>query len=89
MARKTRYTTEQIALALQQHQGGIPMHEIIRKYGVSQQTFYRWKSKYGGPRGSDFFTLSAGRSCVNRTGPVMLRHATRRAPADRRPCPRC
>jgi len=48
MARKTRYTTEQIALALQQHQAGIPMLEIIRKYGISQQTFYRWKSKYGG-----------------------------------------
>jgi len=48
MARKTRYTTEQIALALQQHQAGIPTHEIIRKYGISQQTFYRWRSRYGG-----------------------------------------
>ncbi|MFQ5601536.1 MAG: IS3 family transposase [Candidatus Krumholzibacteriia bacterium] len=48
MARKTRYTSEQIALALQQHQAGIPLHEIIRKYGISQQTFYRWRHKYGG-----------------------------------------
>jgi putative transposase len=48
MARKTRYTEEQIALALQQHQAGIPVHEIIRKYGISQQTFYRWRSKSGG-----------------------------------------
>jgi putative transposase len=48
MARKKRYTEEQIALALQQHQAGIAMHEIVRKYGISQQTVYRWRSKYGG-----------------------------------------
>ena len=57
MARKTRYTTEQIALALQQRQAGIPLHEIIRKYGVSQQTFYRWKSKYGGLGPSEVWRL--------------------------------
>jgi putative transposase len=47
MARKPRYTEEQIALALQQHHAGIPLHEIVRKYGISQQTIYRWRNKYG------------------------------------------
>ena len=48
MARRSRYTEEQVALALQQHQAGIDVTEICRKYGISQQTFYRWRSKYGG-----------------------------------------
>ena len=48
MARKARYTQEQIALALQQHEAGIPVAEIVRKYGISQQTFYRWRKQYGG-----------------------------------------
>jgi len=40
-ARKSRQTEEQVAPALQQHQAGIPVHEIIRKYGISQEAFYR------------------------------------------------
>ena len=39
MARKSRFTTEQIAYALKQVEAGVPMAEVCRKYGVSQQTF--------------------------------------------------
>lgn len=46
--KKSRFTEEQIAFALRQAEGGVPPAEICRKIGVSEQTFYRWKSKYAG-----------------------------------------
>jgi putative transposase len=45
--RKSRYTDQQIALALRQAEAGAPVAEICRKYGISGQTFYRWKKKFG------------------------------------------
>jgi putative transposase len=45
--RKSRFTSEQIAYALKQVEAGVPMVEVCRKYGVSQQTFYRWRAKFG------------------------------------------
>jgi len=46
--RKSRYSEEQIIKILQEHEAGVKVPEISRKYGISEQTFYRWKSKYGG-----------------------------------------
>lgn len=46
--RKSRFTEEQIILALKQHEAGRTAGEICRKLGVSEQTFYRWKAKFGG-----------------------------------------
>ena len=46
--KKTRYTDEQIAFALRQAETGTPVKEVIRKMGISEQTFYRWKKVYGG-----------------------------------------
>lgn len=46
--RKSRFTEEQIAMALRQAEAGTPVEEVCRKLGVSQATFYRWKRKYGG-----------------------------------------
>ena len=45
---KKRYTQEQIAYALRQHEAGTPVAEIVRSMGVSEQSFYLWKRKYGG-----------------------------------------
>jgi putative transposase len=45
--RKSRYTDQQIALALQQAEAGAPVAEVCRKYGIAAQTFYRWKKKFG------------------------------------------
>ena len=45
--RKSRYTDQQIALALQQAAAGAPIGEVCRKYGISEQTFYRWKKRFG------------------------------------------
>lgn len=46
--KKTKYTEEQIAFALRQEEAGTPVADIIRKLGVSEATFYRWKKKFGG-----------------------------------------
>ena len=47
MGRK-QYTKEQIAFALRQAESGTPVAEIIRRLGVSEQTFYRWKKQFAG-----------------------------------------
>jgi len=46
--RKSKYTEQQIAFALQQAETGTPVAEVIRKMGICEQTFYRWKKLYGG-----------------------------------------
>jgi len=51
--RRSTYTEEQIAFALKQAETGTTIAEVCRKMGVSEQTFYRWKKKYGGLLPSD------------------------------------
>lgn len=46
--KKSRFTEEQIAFALKQQELGTPVAEIVRKLGISEQTFYRWRKKYAG-----------------------------------------
>ena len=51
--KKSRFTDEQIAYALKQADMGVPVKEVIRKMGICDQTFYRWKKKYAGMLPSD------------------------------------
>ena len=51
--KKTRFTDAQIVAALKKQESGIPDKEICREYGISEVTFYNWKSKYGGMEASD------------------------------------
>ena len=46
--RKSKFTDAQIAFILRQAEEGTRVDEVCRKAGISQQTFYRWKKKYGG-----------------------------------------
>lgn len=46
--KKSRYTEEQIAYALKQAETGTPVAEVLRRMGISEQTFYRWKKLYSG-----------------------------------------
>lgn len=46
--RKSRFSEQQIAFILQQADAGSSVEEVCRKAGVSQQTYYRWRKKYGG-----------------------------------------
>ena len=45
---KKRFTEEQIIKILKEHEGGKRAVDIVREHGISEQTFYRWKSKFGG-----------------------------------------
>jgi putative transposase len=46
--KKKRFSLEQIVGVLKQVEVGVPVTEVIRKAGISEQTFYRWKAKYAG-----------------------------------------
>lgn len=46
--KRKRFTEEQIIGVLKEAEAGLPIKELVRKYGVSEQTFYRWKSTFGG-----------------------------------------
>jgi putative transposase len=46
--RKKRFAVEQIVAVLKQAELGVPTAEVIRKVGISEQTFYRWKKQYVG-----------------------------------------
>jgi putative transposase len=46
--KRSRFTEEQIAFALKQHELGTSVEEICRKMGISDATFYNWRKKYSG-----------------------------------------
>lgn len=50
---KQRFTEEQIVKVLNEHQNGRQATEIVRELGISEQTFYNRKHKYGGMGVSD------------------------------------
>ena len=51
--RKSRFTEEQIIGILKEHQAGMSAAELCRKHGISDATFYNWRSKFGGMEVSD------------------------------------
>ena len=57
--RKSRFTQEQIIGILKEHHAGLSAGELCRKHGISDATFYKWRSKYGGMDVSDARKLKA------------------------------
>lgn len=51
--KKKRFSEEQIISILKENEAGILIKELARKCGFCEQTFYRWKSKFGGMEASD------------------------------------
>lgn len=57
--KKSRFSEEQIIRILKEHQAGATAADLCRKHGVSDATFYKWRSKYGGMEVSDAKKLKA------------------------------
>ena len=51
--KRSKYSESQIVCILKEADAGMPVKEICRKYGISDATYYKWKSKYGGLEVSD------------------------------------
>jgi len=51
--RKSKYTETQIVGILKEVEGGRQVKDVCREYGISDATYYNWKSKYGGMEASD------------------------------------
>jgi putative transposase len=51
--RQSKFTETQIVAILKEADGGRPVNEIWRQYGISSATYYKWKAKYGGLEASD------------------------------------
>lgn len=51
--KKSRHSEEQIIGILKEAEAGIAVAELCRKYGISDQTYYNWRAKYGGMSVSD------------------------------------
>lgn len=51
--RRSRFSEEQIIRILKEHQAGLSAAEICRRHGISDATFYKWRSRYGGMEVSD------------------------------------
>ena len=56
---KKRFTEEQIVAILQEAQRADTQREVIRKYNISEQTYYKWKRSYGGMSVSEVKRLKA------------------------------
>ena len=46
--KRKRFSVEQIVAVLKQAEAGLPVADLIRQVGISEQTYYRWKKQYGG-----------------------------------------
>ena len=57
--RKSRFSEEQIIGILKEHQAGISVADLCRKHGISDATFYTWRSKYAGMEVSEAKRLKA------------------------------
>ena len=51
--RKSRFSESQIVAILKEADSGMKVSELCRKHGISDATYYTWKSKYGGMEASD------------------------------------
>lgn len=55
--KKSRFTESQIVAVLKEGEAGVPVVEILRKHGISRQTYFTWKSKDGGASVKDLTRL--------------------------------
>ena len=46
--KKSKFSESQIVAVLKEGESGVPVAQVLRQYGISQATYYKWKAKYGG-----------------------------------------
>lgn len=56
---KKRHSEEQIIRILKEVESGLPVGDVLRRHNISQGTYYRWKSKFGGMEVSEAKRLKA------------------------------
>jgi putative transposase len=57
LMKKSRFSEQQIISILKQADAGIKVQDLCRQHGISDATYYKWKSKYGGMEASDIKRL--------------------------------
>jgi putative transposase len=55
--KKSRFTESQIVSILKEADAGAKVKEVCRRHGISDATYYNWKSRYGGMQASDLKRL--------------------------------
>ena len=64
--KKTRFTETQIIAVLKEVETGMLVKDVCRKHGISDATYYNWKSKYGGMSVSDLKRMKEMESELSR-----------------------
>jgi putative transposase len=59
LMKKSRFSDEQIVAVLHEWDVGAKVADLVRRHGVTEQTLYRWKKKYGGLQGTEAKRLKA------------------------------
>ncbi|WP_215762988.1 transposase, partial [Acetobacter sp. P1H12_c] len=57
--KRSRFTEEQIIGVLKEQEAGLKVSDLCRKHGISDATFYKWKTRYGGLEVSEAKRLKA------------------------------
>jgi transposase-like protein len=65
--KRSSFTEEQIAHVLRQAEAGVPVQELVRKTGITEQTFYRWKRRFGGMGWSSFAAFANSKTRTSKT----------------------
>lgn len=55
--KKSRFTESQIVAVLKEAEVGVPINELVRKHGISRNTYFNWKARYSGAEISELKRL--------------------------------
>ena len=86
--RRSQFSEEQIIRILKEHQAGLGVKELCRQHGISDATFYKWRSKYGAMEVSDGRHSDATGPSPMATRPKALEAANAKLKSVRGPSPR-